>query len=245
MLKLYRIDGPTKLFENKETETEKFILGGKNVWNKQYIKDALMLMSNNKCVYCETKLDNPGIYVEVEHFYHKNKYKEKVLEWTNLLPACKRCNGTKNDHDVGIEPIINPCEDNPQEHLYLKRYRFRDKDILGKSTIDVLNLNERDKLVKARFEIGNKVLEKLEELSDQVQENISGISSVKRKYINKVKALLREGQADQEYSVVVSTIILEDDKYFFIKKIFIENDLWDEEFKKLEIGMENIYLYEE
>lgn len=242
MLKLLRTQCPEKLIEEKDNGTQLYILKGENVWNKKYIKDALLEISYGKCAYCETKFDKPGNYMEVEHFYHKNKYKNKVLEWENLLPACKKCNGTKNDHDVGLEPIINPFLDNPQEHMYLKNYRLKGKDELGKTTIDVLNLNEREKMVKARFEIGNKVIEKLEEIHEAIDEKIAFENSTRKRFLNRIKALLREGGPMQEYSVVVATTILEEKLYHLIKEKIMMNKCWDEEFQNLEGNIKKIAL---
>ena len=62
------------------------------VWNKLYIKTALLEISHGKCCYCECNIKEESKYMEVEHFYAKSIYPEEVLDWRFLLPACKRCN---------------------------------------------------------------------------------------------------------------------------------------------------------
>ena len=79
-------------------------------------------MSNQKCAYCEGRLDLKSDYMEVEHFRDKKDYPNDVLIWENLLPSCKHCNGNKSSHDVVSEPIINPFVDVPREHIFLKSY---------------------------------------------------------------------------------------------------------------------------
>lgn len=93
----------------------------KTVWNYDWLKTALTDSSFNKCCYTEIELGVESKYMEVEHFYHKDKYPERVLDWNNLLPSCKTCNGNKGDHDVGSEPIINPYEENPKEFFILNK----------------------------------------------------------------------------------------------------------------------------
>jgi hypothetical protein len=110
----------------------------KRVWAKDFITKALLAMSHYKCCYSECRLDEKSNYMEVEHFYAKSIYPEKVIEWENLLPSSKKCNGTKLSLDVVQTPIINPVLDKPKEHLYLKAFRFYGKSEKGENTIDFL-----------------------------------------------------------------------------------------------------------
>jgi len=63
-----------------------------------------------------------------------------------------------------LEPIINPFIDNPKEHLYIDNYRFYGKTQLGKLTIEKVALNHRTQFVEKRFEIGDQILERLDEI---------------------------------------------------------------------------------
>lgn len=241
MIKLDRTPCPDKLMNEQQELTKIFKAEGKNVWNKDYIKNSLLEMSHSKCSYCETKLDKPSIYMEVEHFYSKDHYKDKVVEWQNLFPSCKRCNVNKGSHDVGVDPIINPCIQNPKDHLDLKNYRLRGKTQLGISTIRILYLNESDKLVKTRYEVGNKVIDKLEEFYEDIQEK-TNTSRKLRNHLNRIKALLKEGQKTEEYAVTISTVILQDDSYEKIKEFLKQNNFCDNELDLLENGLKEITL---
>ncbi len=136
MIKLIRPPAPDRLTPETVKElTEEFKSdSNKTVWNKDYIKKALLEMSHNKCCYCECKIDEESKYLEVEHFHPKSIYKDEVVVWDNLLPSCKRCNGRKGDRDTLKEPVINPAADEPKDHLWLKNYTFKNKTSIGKNT---------------------------------------------------------------------------------------------------------------
>lgn len=52
------------------------------------IKDKLKHLYNNKCVFCEQKVEQ----YHVEHFRPKNIYYWLAYSWDNLLLACDNCN---------------------------------------------------------------------------------------------------------------------------------------------------------
>ena len=139
-------------FNNIPEELKEKLL---NSYKHNDIKDPLFNCSHNKCAYCETK--SYGGYLEVDHFAPKKLYPKLSLKWSNLLPSCKECNINKSTHDTILEPIINPCEVNPEPYFiyeFLSIYPSETApDIeLAERTIRVCNLN-RPKLVKARMEI--------------------------------------------------------------------------------------------
>ncbi|WP_270997396.1 HNH endonuclease, partial [Listeria seeligeri] len=64
--------------------------------------------------------------MEVEHFFAKKYHPERVLDWNNLLPACKRCNSNKGDWDVSLadQMAIDPTIMDPKVHIrYDEAYR--------------------------------------------------------------------------------------------------------------------------
>jgi len=89
MIKLDRVPKPVELTKKLQLKlTDEFKLTGKSVWNIGFIKTHLLRFSNNKCCYCEANIVEESKYLEVEHFHHKDTYKDEVLEWENLLPSC-------------------------------------------------------------------------------------------------------------------------------------------------------------
>ena len=243
MIKLEQIEKPKQLTIAKQKDfTEKFKTTRKNVWNRIYIKEQLLKMSHNKCCYCEIKLNIASNYVEVEHFLPKKEYKDLVVDWENLLPSCKRCNGQKGEHDTKNEPIINPTIQNPKEHLFVKDYRLYTKNNskIGKTTIDLLLLNDFDRLVTPRFTIGNDINEKLDDILDLLNDYTSGVNkSVKRKnkIIERLQNIMKQAIPKAQFSAICSTIILTSPTYKKIKQELTNLNLWNNNFKKLEIQM--------
>lgn len=253
MIKINRTEKPAELTEEVQQElTDEFKRDKtRNVWNKPYIRNALFKMSNGKCCYCEVKLAEEGKDMHVEHFHPKSKYPDEVVNWENLLPACKRCNGKKSTHDTYEEEIINPCIDNPKDYLYMSNYWYKCKNNSeedrkkAKDTIDVLSLNDLDGLIMPRFKIGNEVEEKIKDLLDKMEEykvNTKKKIQQKNKIVNGVSGLLRLAQNTQEYSATIATVIIGDEDYKTLKAMMKECDLWNDELTNLEKATEEINL---
>lgn len=244
MIKLERTPKPVELTAALQTTlTDEFKLTGKSVWNLDFIKKGLLGYSNDKCCYCETNIKEESKYLEVEHFHHKETYKDEVLEWTNLLPSCKKCNGTKNDHDTIAEPIIDPASIDPKLHLKYWRYRIKGKDEFGKLTISVLDLNNPDRLVKKRFEIGNAIQIKLEQLNELADDYISGVqTSTRRKnrIVNGTKDLMSEGLPVSIYSATTAAIILTDTEFIDLKQKLTTLTFWDAALTQLETDITKV-----
>jgi len=244
MIKLFRPPKPLELTPRKQSElTKEFKINGTPVWQKKFIVDAVTKISDSKCCFCECKLNEEAKYLEVEHFHHKALYPNEVVEWLNLLPICRRCNGKKHEHDTKKEPIINPCDIDPRRHIFFKNYRLKGKEnsSLGQLTIDVVYLNDTLKLGLLRYKLGERICKELEELYDSTEEFFNGIqtSTVRRnKIINKLKVLLNECQPDVEYASTAATVLLNEERYDFIKTMFMATDLWDDELTDLEARAE-------
>jgi hypothetical protein len=238
MIKLERAKKPIELTAALQAElTAKFKLTGASVWQLDFIKRCLLDFSNDKCCYCEANIKEESKYLEVEHFHHKDTYKDEVLEWDNLLPSCKKCNGTKGSHDTKAEPIIDPAMTDPKLHLKYWRYRIKGKDGLGRLTVSVLDLNNSERLVKKRFEIGDAVQSKLEQLNELTDDYVSGTQvSTRRKnrIINGMKDLMREGLPASIYSATTAAIILTDVEFLSLKEKLGLLTFWDAELSQLE-----------
>ena len=155
------------------------------------------------------------------------------MSWENLLPACKKCNTTKGNHDTKTEPIINPFVDNPKDYLYIQNYRYRplNNNQLGRTTIDVLALNDDECFGDRRYEIGKGICAILEDIYDDKEKMLN--PKLQNKYLKKIKKLLSKGSRKKEYSALVSTIILSDESFQYIENLLKENSLWDDEFEEL------------
>lgn len=159
MIKLIRKPKPKILIENKDTWTSKLLeeiekYGGYSKIPKEEkdkllshykhkeITNLLFESSCQKCAFCETKPGESG-NIEVEHFAPKAIYPDLTFEWSNFLPSCRKCNGSKLGHDTIKEPIVNPYNIDPEEYFYYKDIRVvaKNKNAIGKLTIDTCGLN--------------------------------------------------------------------------------------------------------
>ncbi len=50
-----------------------------------------------RSVYSESYLGEEGKYMEIDHFYPKSLFPQRVVEWGNLMASNKKCNTTKGN----------------------------------------------------------------------------------------------------------------------------------------------------
>ncbi len=244
MIKLNRLFTPLGLSPAFiKAQTLEFKTNGTNVWNVNWLKESLLQLSFQKCAYCECSLSVESNYMEVEHFEDKSDYPDKVLIWENLIPSCKKCNGSKSTHDVNKEPIVNPFIDNPSDEFYFRLYKIKGIKEKGIRTESILNLNHPERAIKKRFEIG----EALENLIEQAFErliNFEESSTVLRrnKLNNIVEEILQESQPESIYSATCATILHSCLRYNEIKIKMEKLGLWTSEFDNLHEKSKEIVL---
>lgn len=245
MIKLERVSRPEVLTQEIVDELTEVYKNDKekHVWNspkiKRPLKEALMDSSNNKCVYCEGQIGIEAKDVTIDHFKPKVDHASIVVEWENLVPACLRCNRTKNRK---IEDIINPFEIDPKEHLGLhgkKAYHIIpiNNSQLGKDTIEVLDLNDIERLKTARLRVVEAIVESLSseyELIKDGEISVKTIKSIDRK-LNRIDKFT-------PYSAIVASYVLSSDEYIGIKGRFQENNLWNERFRIIENNLTQLAL---
>lgn len=70
-----------------------------------------------RCMYCE---DSRG--TDVEHFWPKTRYPERVFQWINLLLICAACNRSKGGRfpldSAALPLLIDPTADDPWDFLF-------------------------------------------------------------------------------------------------------------------------------
>ncbi|WP_455865548.1 HNH endonuclease [Pantoea agglomerans] len=220
--------------ENVTALTDLFKTEGKHVWQHDDVKEACMLLGNKKCAYCEVILNQKSTYMEVEHFKHKDDYPDEVIQWNNLLPSCRHCNGTKNTHDVIAEPILNPTENFPSEHLYLRAYRIKGKDTLGKMTVETLNLNDIEHYVSERCKVGAFIEEQIEKTAEKISNYVADSSPARKRAVYKViRATLNQCQKHSLFSAVSSTTLHDSEEYTAIRSEMISLKIWTAQFEEL------------
>jgi uncharacterized protein (TIGR02646 family) len=233
MIQLQAVPAPTELTAEVVAKlTAQFQEDGSSVWQKDYIKKALLEMSNYKCAYSEVKLQEEGKYMEVEHFLPKSIYPDKVVEWNNLLPASKFCNGKKGDR---THKVIHPIKDNPKHHLYMVDNVLYGKTQEGRNSVIILGLNDPDHLLKPRYEIRSATQNELHKQYLQVisfSQNPNGNQELE--IIHALENLLKNGNRKEAYSATIATTILNDPHFKEIRRIFTEQNIWNVELQNLE-----------
>lgn len=210
------------------------MLTGKSVCKITWPTKTVLNMTFGKWWYSEIRLNEKSKYVNVEHFYQKNNYPDKVMAWGNLLPSCKRCNGIKRDHDSLTEPIINPFVTDPKEHLFMKNYRYYSKSSsdIGNRTMKAVGLNKQIHLLNPRIKDGIAGCDALQNLLDLLQ------TSRSLHYIKGLKSLLKKGNRKEEYAASRATVILSGRNFRSIETLPRSNNLREEELQALKAELQ-------
>lgn len=183
--------------------------------------------------------------MEVEHFHDKNRYKDEVVQWDNLLLSCKKCNVHKGNHDTITDPIIDPTKLDPKEHILFYHFMLKGKSALGSLTVDVLNLNDLQHHCLPRYQIFYRLVESIENVNDSVaalnpDSTIREIKRAKTKVIN----LLQSCQNNEAYTAVKATIIAGNQNYNQIVSHLKKLGLWIEPLVSLDHNMRQYQLEE-
>ena len=244
MIKLNRPQKPDYLTPEKEIElTDRFKADGISVWKRQQITGELIQATHQKCAYCECQLQQTDSYMEVEHFRHKDKYDDDVVNWDNLLPSCKRCNTKKGIHDVVIDPMVEPFNMEPSDHLYLQMVYFRDRSDVGKTTIEVLDLNDFARMVRPRFAITEQIEKNLEAIEDALNAYTADPSVRRRNaLVRKLTDTLSECQPNSEFAATAATFLHVNPRYGPLCAAIKAENLWDDDLEQLHQSSEAIRL---
>lgn len=214
--------------------TDEFRTSGKAVWRKDYIKKSLLAMTHGKCIYSEAMLIENSTCEEVEHFYPKSIYPEKVVEWGNLMPSCKICNARKGNVDPNKVALINPYIDVPSNYIAFSGFICVaiNRNAKGENSIQYYNLNHSHftRPRQHQIELNNGALSRL---AEELDEGINAGNPTKR-FLARLKSVLQSAQPTEPYSVCIGTALLKSDAYKKIKKELMTKELWSPELKQLE-----------
>ncbi|MGW4328654.1 HNH endonuclease [Nocardia sp. NPDC004573] len=123
MRRLTKRDKPEVLADNEEQWTTEYVAARHSgvekkheKWRHPEIRDALSEETDRKCAYCESFVADVA-YPHVEHIIPKAIHPELAHRWANLTWACPVCNSNKGDFYHATNGILNPYEDDIDEHL--------------------------------------------------------------------------------------------------------------------------------
>lgn len=273
MRKLSRPPEPVELQNAKANLTETYLAKpSTSVWRKDYIVQPIYESSNQKCAYCENavvwksnnhdysiEIDedkqpsmdiNPdeNAFLHVDHFIARKIEPNKVVEWSNLIPACPVCNYKKGAHNVLAFPIINPYEDDPKQYftidttLKVKCSIDENKRIKALKTITIFQFVDR--ITKIINEYNVAFERSLFRIFSQIEESIrtkgQGDNSDFNDIIGELTRLLGYGLPHSKYGAYCATIILKHQYYKFIKEQLVAKQLWSGDLQNLETQLAEI-----
>ncbi|MET0776010.1 MAG: HNH endonuclease, partial [Pseudomonas mandelii] len=180
---------------------------------------------------------------EVEHFKDKHSYPEDVVQWENLLPSCKRCNGIKGTHDVIKTPIVNPYHDHPRDHIYYRNYRLKGKTDKGIDTIEAVGLNNYERIAIKRFEIGHALLDSIAQCEDKLNEyEITKKIRTLNKISRFMEGILSECQPSAVYAATTATVALNSEEFLEVVTRMKSIEAWSKECEELFSAAKSITL---
>lgn len=118
---------------------------------KNETMEQLGNMFQKCCAYCEGKFEDNS-YAQIDHFKPKSLFPELCFDYNNMNYSCEKCNNFKsNKFD---KKLINPTEDNPEEHLKFDGVYLVPLDERGLKTLEILGINNENRLEnkKNRYE---------------------------------------------------------------------------------------------
>lgn len=108
--------------------------------------------ADNRCEYCGLPQDqSPLAALQIEHIVPRKHGGSDDLD--NLALACIDCNLAKSSNIAGRDPdtsqltrLFDPRKDRWGEHFELEGSRIVGKTPVGRTTVNVLNMNSEDQL---------------------------------------------------------------------------------------------------
>lgn len=159
-------------------------------YRQDEIKQAIRHETSDKCAYCESKVQHsqPG---ETDHILPVSRCPELIVAWDNLTYVCKECNRLKGAYYDPAEPIVNPYETDPEDHLIFSGPLVLHRDAMGRRTVRLLKFSKRVGLIERKIE----KLERLNVLVEQLQDMPAGST---RRFVE--DEILAEAGSDSEYA---------------------------------------------
>ena len=119
-------------------------------YRHQSIKEALRAETQEKCVYCESKISHlhPG---ETDHIFPVSRRPDLCVEWHNLTLVCSECNRRKSNYYSEEEPLVNPYVHEPSDHLTFLGPLVLHRDAMGFRTTRRIGLS-RTQLIERKQE---------------------------------------------------------------------------------------------
>jgi 5-methylcytosine-specific restriction endonuclease McrA len=120
------------------------------------VREAVASRANHRCEYCLVHEDDMVFPYQVDHIISKKHMGNS--EMTNLALACSVCNQFKGTNvatylppDERLTPLFNPRTQKWDAHFSVFDGEIFPKSEIGMATVQVLNLNDRDRVTLRRL----------------------------------------------------------------------------------------------
>jgi hypothetical protein len=107
--------------------------------------------AQDRCEYCQVKQEFSSLPHELDHIRARKHHGPTTL--ANLCFACAQCNGAKSSDAAGYDPqtdelvpLFNPRKDRGDDHFTWRGPTLLGKTKIGRATIDVLQINEVERV---------------------------------------------------------------------------------------------------
>jgi hypothetical protein len=206
MRNLEKAPKPGVLVANEVRWLEEFLADRDNKTKKYRYRDAeikaaLKAETNEKCVYCESKIghNTPG---DIEHKIPTSKDPAKHFTWGNLTIACGECNRRKNDfyreHDGFLDPYVDDVESLLEHHGPIVAWRAG--EVRGEIAVKMLELSSA-----ARTSLVQRKIEKFSELHHLLERYNSEQPGVLKELL--LRQLKTMASRSSEYSAMVAAAL--------------------------------------
>ena len=112
------------------------------------LRKQLEELDNGQCAYCQTRTDNTGQALTVDHIIPLAKGGGNALE--NLCRACRNCNEAKRDQTYALDPLTGELVPlyHPRRQAWIDHFAWDQTGIQllgvtasGRATIIALDMN--------------------------------------------------------------------------------------------------------
>lgn len=166
------------------------------------IKTTLRTETNDKCVYCESKIGHncPG---DIEHKIPKSILPELTFEWDNMTIACNECNRRKSQYyDINcmfLDPNIDDVESMVQHLGPIVFSRPGNKR--SEVTVRILELDSAN----GRQALFGRKMERLEHIRHLVERISSETNSTLKTFL--LQELTESYDVSSEYSGMIKQYV--------------------------------------
>lgn len=120
------------------------------------LREFIAARANYCCEYCQLIESNSAFVHEIEHIISRKHRGETVPE--NLCLACFECNQFKGANIAGLDPKTNeltrlyhPRVDTWNEHFAWNGVKLTGLTATGRTTVEVLRINELERMEHRKF----------------------------------------------------------------------------------------------